>query len=332
MNVTLREVALKAGVSRSAVSRAFTPGASVSPKTRAKIEQAADELGYRPSLLASALSTGRTKLIGLVSTNFHNPFFLEVFDRFTRELQDRHLRPLLVNLSGDMTLETAVGMLRQYSVDGVILASSTLPPDFPLAFKRAGLPIVHCFGRSVGMPDVHLVGVDNRACGRMAAETLLARGYRRLAFLGGPQQATSTQDRLAGFSEVLQGVRDATLSASFADSYSFDAGRAEMQRLIATGPTAEAYFCGDDVLSIGVMSALRDAGISIPSHVGVIGFNDMEMARWQGVDLTTIHQPISDIVRASVERMERLLENRDLAPQSTLFDCHIVERGTLRTP
>ena len=172
MAVTLREVALRAGVSPSAVSRAFTPGASVSAKTRARVEQAAGELGYRPSVLASALSTGRTKLIGLVSANFHNPVFLEVFGRFTRGLQDRALRPLLVNLSGHMPLASAVSLLRQYSVDGVILASSTLPADFPLAFKAAGLPVVHCFGRYQPQPQVHLVGDDTRACGRMAAESL----------------------------------------------------------------------------------------------------------------------------------------------------------------
>ena len=107
--VTLREVALKAGVSRSAVSRAFTPGASVSPRTRAAIEKAAAELGYSPSALASALTTGRTKMIGLVSNNFHNPVFLEIFDQFTRGLQDRGLRPLLVNLSGGMDGDAAVG-------------------------------------------------------------------------------------------------------------------------------------------------------------------------------------------------------------------------------
>ena len=101
MPVTLKDVAEKAGVSRSAVSRTFTAGASVSDRTRAKVEKAAAELGYSPNALASSLTTGRTKLIGLVSNNFHNPLFLEVFDLFTRGLQDRGLRPLLVNLSNE---------------------------------------------------------------------------------------------------------------------------------------------------------------------------------------------------------------------------------------
>ena len=125
MRVTLREVAALAGVSRSAVSRCFTEGASVSPATRAKIEKAADELGYRPNALASSLTTGRTKLIGLVSNNFHNPIFLQVFDLFTRALQDRGLRPLLVNLSQETDPAASVQMLRQYSVDGVIAVSYT---------------------------------------------------------------------------------------------------------------------------------------------------------------------------------------------------------------
>ena len=169
MPVTLREVAERAGVSRSAVSRTFTEGASVSAKTRSKVEKAATELGYSPSALASALTTGRTRLIGLVSNNFHNPIFLEVFDLFTRGIQDKGLKPLLVNLTDEIDPAQSVRMLRQYSVDGVIVASSTLPPGFARAFRDAGLPVVHSFGRKSNSPPVDIVGIDNVECGRMAA-------------------------------------------------------------------------------------------------------------------------------------------------------------------
>ena len=121
MIVTLKDVAELAGVSRSAVSRTYTEGASVSLKTREKVKKAALELGYSPNALASSLTTGRTKMIGLVSNNFRNPFFLEVFDLFTRGLQERGLRPLLVNLSEETDPEASIRMLRQYSVDGVIV-------------------------------------------------------------------------------------------------------------------------------------------------------------------------------------------------------------------
>jgi DNA-binding LacI/PurR family transcriptional regulator len=328
--VTLREVALRAGVSTSAVSRAFTPGASVSAAKRAAIEAAASELGYSPSVLASALTTGRTQMIGLVSNNFHNPVFLEVFDQFTRGLQDRGLRPLLVNLSGDMAQEDAVRMLRRYSVDGVILASSTLPPDYAAKFLEVGLPVVHCFGRWSPRPEVNIVGIDNRAAGRLAAGTLLARGYRRIAFLGGPDNATSTQDRLAGFLDVANARDGVAVSASFATAYSFDAGRAEMQRLLAEGPMAEAWFCGDDVLSIGALSALADAGFDVPRDVGILGLNDMEMARWPNIDLTTVRQPIAEIIAASIDLVVASLNDPHRPAEARLFGCSIVERGTLR--
>lgn len=330
MAVTLKEVAELAGVSRSAVSRTFTEGASVSTKTRSKVEKAAAKLGYSPNILARGLTTRSTKLIGLVSNNFHNPIFLEVFDLFTRKLQERGLRPLLVNLSDETDAGASVRMLRQYSVDGVLVASSTLPPAFSEAFKDAGLPVVNSFGRHSASPHVHVVGVDNVECGRIAARELLGRGYKRISFLGGPESATSTEDRLAGFREVLSAAPGIVFNHSFAAAYSFQAGRAEMQRLIAEGPPAEAYFGGDDVLSIGALSAIRDAGLSVPDDIGFIGFNDMEMAGWENINLTTIHQPIRQIIDSSIELMVSMLDNPDRFPEARLFPCHVVERGTLR--
>jgi len=330
MGVTLKEVAEQAGVSRSAVSRTFTEGASVSEKTRRKVLKAAELLGYHPNALASSLTTGRTKLIGLVSNNFHNPIFLEVFDLFTKGLQDRGLRPLLVNLSNETDPNNSVQMLRQYSVDGVIVASSTLPASFARAFRDAGLPVVHSFGRFSSAPDVHVVGIDNVECGRMAARALVERGYRRVGFLGGPQAATSTQDRLSGFLGEMANHSGIETSSSFATAYSFDAGRDEMTRLLADGQAAEAYFCGDDVLSIGALTAVRMAGLSVPDDIGLIGLNDMQMARWEGMELTTIHQPIRQIIASSVELVTTMLDDPARYPEARLFPCHVVERSTLR--
>jgi len=302
--VTLKEVAERAGVSRSAVSRTYTEGASVSHKTRSKVEQAASELGYNPNALASSLTTGRTKMIGLVSNNFHNPIFLEVFDQFTRALQMRGLRPLLVNLTDETDPANSVAMLQAYSVDAVIVASSTLPQSFAQGFQAAGMRIVHSFGRHVPDPLVSVLGIDNIAAGRMAAQTLLARGYRNVAFLGGPRDATSTQDRFEGFSRELALHGSSEVTVSYADAYSFDAGRVEMERLLQDTP-AEAYFCGDDVLSIGALSAVQSAGLRAPSDIGILGLNDMEMAGWANINLTTIRNPIKEIVDASTANRPR---------------------------
>ncbi|MGO4915779.1 LacI family DNA-binding transcriptional regulator [Pseudogemmobacter sp. W21_MBD1_M6] len=328
MTPTLKDVAAHAGVSRSAVSRTFTDGASVSPKMRKKVEKAAAELGYSPNFLARSLTTRRTKLIGLVSNNFHNPIFLEVFDLFTRGLQDRGLRPLLVNLSNETDPDHSVKMLTQYSVDGVIVASSTLPPAFSKAFRDKQIPVVNTFGRYASSPDVHVVGIDNVEAGRIAARALVARGYTRVAFLGGPEDATSTQDRRQGFKEEIARHASVASTDSFASAYSFHAGRTEMLRLLETGH-AQGYFCGDDVLSIGALSAIKDAGLRVPEDIGIIGLNDMEMAGWENIALTTIKQPIKEIIDASVDLMVAMLEDPDRYPEARLFACRVIERGTL---
>ena len=197
--VTAQQVAGRAGVSISAVSRTFTPGASVSAATRDKVMKAASALGYQPNFMARSLMTGRTALIGLVSNNFNNPAFMEIFDLFTRKLQERGLRPLLANLSGNSDPGQAVAMLRQYSVDAVIVASSTVSKAFIDGCLAAEIPVVHAFGKPSGQSAIHVVGADNVQGGTLAAQTLLQLGYGKIAFLGGPRSASSTVDRLKGF-------------------------------------------------------------------------------------------------------------------------------------
>jgi len=326
LTVTLKHVAKKAGVSPSAVSRTFTNGASVSDSMRRKVERAAADLGYAPNALASSLTTGRTRLIGLVSNNFHNPIFLEVFDLFTRGLQERGLRPLLVNLSDETDPANSVLMLKQYSVDGVVVASSTLTPAFSEAFKKANIPVVHSFGRHSSTPQVHVVGIDNVECGRMAAREFVSRGYTRVGFMGGPALATSTQDRLEGFNSELLKWPEIEVSHSFANGYTFAAGRAEMTRLLSGANPAQAYFCGDDVLSIGALSAIEDSDRRVPEDIGIIGLNDMEMAGWQNINLTTIRQPVRQIISSSIELIVAMLDEPDRFPEARLFPSNVVER------
>lgn len=330
MRATLKDVALKAGVSTSAVSRTFTKGASVSDRTRKKVEKAAAELNYRPNVLASSLTTRRTKLIGLVSNNFHNPVFLQVFDLFTRTLQDKGLRPLLVNLSTENDQLKSLEMLRQYQVDGVIIASSTLPVAYAKLFREALIPVVHSFGRCVANPEIHTVGTDNVYSGQLAADLLLRRKYKRIGFLGGPKAASSTQDRLAGFQSVFEKIPDIELAIDYADDYTYQGGHDAMADILARGQQSEVYFCGDDVLTIGAMSAATRAGLLIPDQIGFIGVNDMEMAAWDNINLTTIHQPIEEIILSSVNLLVDILDKPEELPQTRLFPCHIVERQTIR--
>ena len=142
----------------------------------------------------------------------------------------------------------------------------------------------------------------------MAAHTLIERGYTEIGFLGGPPGATSTLDRENGFLVECSGHLGVSCTTSFADAYSIEAGQAEMKRLLIS-IILQAYCCGDDVLSLGAMSGLQSAGLIVPDDVGVIGLNNMKMANWDNINLTTILNPFSEIISASIERVTALVEN-----------------------
>jgi DNA-binding LacI/PurR family transcriptional regulator len=329
MAVTLKDVAERAGVSRSAVSRSFTSGASVSSKTRNKVEKAVAELGYRPSLIARSLATNRSGLIGLVANNFQNPAFLDVFDLFTSELQKRGFRPLLVNLTNETDPEKSLNLLRQYAVDGVIVATSTLAPSFASAFHKARIPVIHTFGKFDSTEDVHVIGIDNIRCGELAAETLAERGYQRCAVIGGPGSATSTNDRIAGFSRRATELDLAVAEVLYAENYTYSAGRTAMGELLQDH-SVEAVFCGDDLICMGAMDAARDRGLQVPADIGFLGVNDIAMAAWSAFNLTTIRQPIREIILSSVDLVIALMADPTRSAESRLFKCSVVERGTLR--
>lgn len=291
--------------------------------------KAASELGYRPSLIARSLATKRTKLIGLVANNFQNPIFLEVFDLFTSELQQRGYRPLLVNLTNEVDPEKSVQLLHQYNVDAVIVATSTLPVKFASEFRKAGIPVIHTFGKYDTSERVHIVGIDNFRCGAMAAETLAARQYKSVAVLGGPISATSTKDRVDGFISASDRLGLEVADVRYAENYTYRAGQVAMQPLLDL-PNVEAVFCGDDIICMGAIDAARGRGLSIPDDLGFLGFNDMNMSGWDGYNLTTIGQPIRDIILSSVELAAAIVNDPARSAEIRLFPCTIVERGTLK--
>jgi DNA-binding LacI/PurR family transcriptional regulator len=264
----------------------------------------------------------------LVANNFKNPAYLEIFDTFTRLLQERGLRTLLINLTDEIESQRSLDLLLQYQVDAVVVASSTLPVEFSNAFAAAGLPIVHALGRkNDGQYDV--VSIDNQAAGALAAERLLASGYTQLGFLGGPENATSTRDRLAGFMSVAQSF-EINVQVYFAEGYTFEAGNRAMHNLMK-GELAQGYLCGDDMIALGAISALEKAGVRIPDEVGVLGFNNIHMSGWENVRLSTISQPFRRVLELTADRLELQLHSPELfKPRVTLLSCEVIERDTLK--
>ncbi|MEM9270541.1 MAG: LacI family DNA-binding transcriptional regulator, partial [Pseudomonadota bacterium] len=197
--VTSHDVARQAGVSQSAVSRVFTPGASVSEKTAQKVRRAADELGYRPNVLARSLITGKSRIIGLVVAYLDNAFYPQALEMLSTSLQDKGYHVLMFMASQTAgNIDQVLEEILDYQVDGLILASVALSSDLAARTWSAGLPVV-LFNRSQDDPSLSAVTSDNVAGGRALAEHLVACGYTRIGHIAGWEGASTQRDREAGF-------------------------------------------------------------------------------------------------------------------------------------
>ncbi|MEM7444199.1 MAG: LacI family DNA-binding transcriptional regulator [Pseudomonadota bacterium] len=328
--VTADDVAREAGVSISAVSRVFTPGASASSKMRAKVLAASERLDYMPNAMARSLMTNRTNLIGIIMANFKNPVYLSILDSFTHAIQQRGLRSLLFNVSHGDDLEGSVRQIMEYSIDGLIVSAASMSPLLSEQCRRRDIPLV-VFARHPRNVKANVVTADNIAGGRMAARLLIERGYRRMAYIGGPETISTSRDRGLGFDQALEEAGLAPAMRVNAADYGYDEGHEAVDRLFAGGDRPEAIFCVNDILAMGVMDALRyDFGLKIPDDIAVVGFDDIHLAGTKPYQLTTIRQPIDAMVRESIDILTDQPGKGDEAPVTRMLPCTVVERGTVR--
>ena len=330
--VTSLQVAEKAGVSRSAVSRVFTPGASVSPATAAKVRAAARELGYRPNVLARSLITGRSRIIGLVVAYLENQFYPEAIERLSKSLQERGYHVLVFMASNDTeATQTVIDELLDYQVDGIIAASVGLSNDLTRRCEDAGIPIV-LFNRDQFDDRLSSVTSDNMAGGRKLAAFLAAGGHQRIAHIAGWEGASTQIDREAGFKA---GLVDAGLKivARGAGNFSFEGAQAAAREMFDRDDPPDAVFVANDHMAFAVMDVLRsELGIRVPDDVSVVGYDDVQLAAWAAYDLTTVRQRANVMVAETVDLLMSRLDDPDTPPRRICIDGPLIIRGSARKP
>lgn len=329
--VTSLEVARRAGVSQSAVSRVFTPGASASAKTAEKVRKAAEELGYRPNSLARAMVSGRSRIIGLVVAYLDNQFYPEMLQRMSQAFQSEGYHVLVFTAANAaQDLDKVLEEILAYQVDGLIAASASLSSELSTRCQAAGVPVV-LFNRSQDDASCSAVTSDNFAGGRKAADLLVAGGHRKIGYIAGWESASTQRDREAGF---LSGLAEARLDlhARGLGWFSMETAAEATRQMFASDPP-DAVFVANDHMALSVMDVLRhEMGLSVPGDVSVVGFDDVPAAAWPAYGLTTLRQPVNRMVAETVAIMTRQIEARTDPPRRVAFDPPLILRGSARVP
>ncbi len=329
--VTSHDVARRAGVSQSAVSRVFTPGASASQATAEKVRKAAQELGYRPNVIARSLITGRSRIVGLVVAQLDNQFYPGAVEMLCAELKKRSYH-LLVFLapSDDERIEREVAELIDYQVDGLIAASAAMSQQLATRCEERGIPVV-LFNRHQGEGGPTSVTSDNFEGGRRIAEFLLSGGHERIAHVSGWSGSSTGREREAGFrSGLAEG--GSGLVACADGMYRYETAAKEVRRMFAgPGPAPDAVFAGSDHMAFAAMDVIRNGmGLRIPEDVAVVGYDDVPASAWPAYDLTTVRQPLEPMVRSTVEQLLARIERPESDPVQVRLDGRLVVRGSTR--
>ena len=330
--VTSFDVARVAHVSQSAVSRAFTKGASVSDETREKVLSAARLLGYRPNAHARSLITKKSRIIGLVLSYLENLFYPIAIQRLSERLQ-RDGYHVLLFFCPQASADEVVDEILQYHVDGIVLASVTLSSTLARRCADANIPVV-MFNRVHSVTDhqeASAVTSDNYAGCAEIARLLVESGHERIAFIAGQEESSTSRERERGFREEL-GRLGSRIWSRGVGNYDFTQARVATRDMFSRPDRPDAVFVASDHMAFAVMDTLRfELKLRVPEDVSVVGFDDVPQASWLSYNLTTVRQPLDEMVEHTVQILQSALREDDgLRRETIVVPVLLVQRSSVR--
>ncbi|MBN2390601.1 MAG: LacI family DNA-binding transcriptional regulator [Anaerolineae bacterium] len=327
MRPTIRTVAAKAGVSIATVSRFLNGNAHINAETEAKVRAAIADLGYVPNASARGLATKTTGTIALIFPKLSGPFFSELIRGAETEASATGYHLLIYGIAGSTTSDEdqTLGLLTT-KVDGLILASRGIHQNCMGDLLHQGIPIV-LLGEEPGEITGDSISPDNAGGAMQIVTHLLEHGYRRIAFIQGPEMQTHAQERLRGFCDALD-----TYGLSCAPELivpgAFDeqSGYAAMQQVLQQQPRPDAVFAANDQMAIGAMAAVYESGLRIPEDIALAGFDDIEPARYLRPPLTTVHQDIIGQGQLAVRMLLARMQGSETPPETRVIPTELVIR------
>ena len=329
-------MAKAAGVTISTVSRTFSRPEMIGDKTRNRVLAAAADLSYRPNALAGSLTTKKTLLMGLVTADIRNPSVASLARGVQDSAYDR--RYLCIICSTAAHADSGVSMLEEMvwrGVDGIILTSSygmldDRMRDFIENQPEPRLPLVYV-GRHRSLPSVDFVTPQGFQGGAIAVTHLIENGHRDIACLSGDYTRDVALRRWDAYIATLK-TYDIPFNPDRVamDETTLEGGYTAMTKVLATGTGPTAVFAVNDLMALGAIEAIRDAGLSVPDDISVVGFDDIPTAALSTPRLSTVAQPSYDVGVASVEMLLRRIDDPEMEQQIKLMDCRLVPRETVR--
>ena len=325
--VTIHDVAMRAGVSATTVSHVVNGTRPVSSPLSERVRDAMRELGYQPNALARSLRRKQSHTIGLIVPDNSNPFFAEMAHSVEYAAYGNGHAVVLCNSDDDPAREALyLDLLLKRQVDGIVLVAAATSNEAMNALIQRGLPLV-VVDRE--LPDVthDCVLTDHYAGGYAATEHLAQLGHTRIACIAGPSEVGSSAGRVAGYRAALRAAglnvdASCVVRGDFRDHSGYLAAQKLLKRAIA--PTA--IFACNDLMAIGAMAAVRDAGLNVPEDVSIVGFDDIHIAGYLNPPLTTIAQPMAELGRVAAELLLQRLQDRTLPPRRVLLHNRLVVR------
>ncbi len=325
--VTSIDVAARAGVSQSAVSRTFSVGTSVSDETRKKVMRAARELSYRPNAIARTLSTRQSNIIGIVLSTFENQLYPVVVEQLSRALQLQGKHTMLF-LADKQDSDSAFNEILSYQLDGVVIASATLASKLAKQCADMGIPVV-MFNRATDGTSTDSVTSDNRRAGQLVGETLIASGHQRIAYISGREDSSTNRDREHGLREALV-TGGMVLFAKANGNYEQAQASAAVVKLMGEAKKPDAIVVASDHMAFAVIDTLRyTLHLRVPEDVSVVGYDDVPQSAWLAYQLTTVAQSVEKMVRATVELLMTPAAPGEGVSRNVVVACTLIARASV---
>ena len=324
---TMQQVAARAGVSTALVSLVMRNAPNVSDKRRAMVLKAAAELGYRPNVLARNLASRRTRTLGIVVNDLHNPFFAEVVDGVQAAATERDYRVLIGTGRHSRRGEAdAIETFLQFRVDGLMLAGPLVTIDEMESAARSAPVVV--IGRAVSSPAIDTVNNDDAVGARLAVEHLARLGHRRIAHIGGGSGA-GAEARLQGYEAAMSEFGLAEHVAVATGDFSESGGYHAAGELLARPMPPTAIFAANDLSAAGALNRAVDAGLSVSADMSIVGYDNTGLAAMQHMSLTSVNQPRVDLGRIATELLlQRLDEGSTTAVHHIVTPTLVVRRSS----